>query len=115
MKAIFAAVTIVIGCIAVSAQAGEVKKPLAEWTCADFVALDAQFQPKAVYWATAYAKSGKPEAAVIDFDGTEKLTPAIIADCKQDPKASFWTTLKSDWQKLETAAKADVKKIEKKM
>jgi hypothetical protein len=52
---------------------------------------------------------------VIDFDGTEKLTPAIITDCKQDPKASFWATLKADWQKLETAAKADVKKVEKKM
>jgi acid stress chaperone HdeA len=115
MKTISAAVMIAAGCMALSVQAADVKKPLAEWTCADFLAVDAQFQPKAVYWATAYAKSGKPEAAVIDFAGTEKLTPEIIADCKLDPKASFWTTLKTDWQKLEAAAKADAKKVEKKM
>jgi hypothetical protein len=40
MKVITAAVTIVVGCLAVSAQAADVKKPLADWTCADFVALD---------------------------------------------------------------------------
>jgi acid stress chaperone HdeA len=115
MKVISAAVGIAVCCIAFSAQAAEVKKPLAEWTCADFVGLDAQFQPKAVYWAAAYAKSGKPEAAVLDVEGIEKLTPAVVADCKQDPKASYWTTLKADWQKLDAAAKADAKKVEKKL
>jgi acid stress chaperone HdeA len=115
MKVIPIATAIAAGCIAIAAQAAEVKKPLTEWTCADFVGLDAQFQTKAVYWAAAYAKSGKPEAAVIDIDGIEKLTPAVVADCKQDPKASYWTTLKADWQKLEAAAKADAKKVEKKL
>jgi acid stress chaperone HdeA len=115
MKFVPVAVAMTVGCIALSSQAAEVKKPLAEWTCADFVGLDAQFQPKAVYWAAAYAKSGKPEAAVLDVDGIEKLTPAVVADCKQDPKASYWTTLKADWQKLEAAVKADAKKVEKKL
>jgi len=35
-----------------------------------------------VYWAVAYAKGGKPQAAVLDIDGTEQITPVLIANCK---------------------------------
>jgi hypothetical protein len=30
-----------------------------------------------VYWAAAYGKGGKPEAAVIDVEGTEKVVLAV--------------------------------------
>ncbi|HYQ91385.1 MAG TPA: acid-activated periplasmic chaperone HdeA [Candidatus Competibacteraceae bacterium] len=79
-------------------------KPLAKMTCEDFIGLDESFQPKAVYWAAAYAKGGKPEAAVLDVDGIESVIPVIIEECQKTPKASFWEKVK-----------AEIKKIEKKM
>jgi acid stress chaperone HdeA len=80
------------------------KKPLGKMTCEDFLAVDDAFKPKVVYYAVAYAKGGKPEAAVIDVEGTDALTPMLIEECKANPKESFWKKVK-----------AEVKKIEKKM
>lgn len=89
------------------------KKPLGQWTCEDFVAVEDQFKPKVVYWASAYSKSGKPEAALLDIDGTETVTPAIVDACVKNPKASFWQTLQGEWKKAEAAAAKDMKKLER--
>ena len=86
------------------AQSGGPKKPLGKMTCEDFLLVEDTFKPKVVYWAVAYGKGGKPEAAVIDVEGTEKVIPVLVEACKKAPKESFW-------QKL----KAEVKKLEKKM
>jgi len=86
------------------AQSSGAKKPLGKMTCEEFLVLEDTFRPKVVYWAAAYGKGGKPEAAVLDVEGTEKVVPIIVEECKKAPKASFW-------QKL----KAEVKKLEKKM
>ena len=86
------------------AQSGAAKKPLGKMTCEDFLAVEDTFKPKVVYWAVVYGKGGKPEAAVLDVEGTEQVVPVIIEVCKKAPKESFW-------QKL----KAEVKKLEKKM
>jgi acid stress chaperone HdeA len=97
---------LVIGGVATSAgAAGNNKKPVTQWTCADFLAVEDQFKPKVVYSATAYSKAGKPEAAVIDIEGTEKVTPMIISECQKAPRASFWDTLKAEWHKLEAKVK----------
>ena len=101
--------------VATTATAAETKKPVGQWTCADFLAVEDQYKPKAVYWATAYAKGGKPEASVIDIEGTEKVTPMIIDECTKAPQASFWQKLKAEWKKVKAEAKAEAKKIEKKM
>ncbi|MBL8529328.1 MAG: acid-resistance protein [Burkholderiales bacterium] len=111
---------LVISSVAASAFAADAKKPVAEkpiaqWTCAEFIGVDDQFKPKVVYAATAYAKGGKPEASVIDVEGTEKVTPMIIDECQKAPQASFWQKLKAAWAKVEADAKAEMKKIEKKM
>lgn len=82
------------------------KKPMSQWKCEEFLALDAQFQPKAVYAATELTKKGKPEASVFDIDGTEKVIPIVIAECQKTPKESFWAKVKAAWKKVE----ADVKK-----
>lgn len=76
-------------------------KPLAKMTCEDFAGLDETFQPKAVYWAAAYAKGGKPEAAVLDVDGIESAVPFIVEECQKAPKASFWEKVKAEVKKLE--------------
>lgn len=76
------------------------KKPMAQWKCEEFLALDAQFQPKAVYAATELTKTGKPEDSVLDIDGTEKVIPLIISECKKAPQESFWDKVKAAWKKV---------------
>lgn len=109
------ALSLAVAAVATTASAADAKKPVGQWTCADFLAVDDQFKPKAVYWATAYAKGGKPEASVIDIEGTERVTPMIIDECTKAPQASFWQKLRAEWKKVEAEAKAEMKKIEKKM
>jgi len=87
-----------------SAESSAAQKPLGKMTCEDFLAIDDSFKPKVVFWAVAYGKGGKPEAAVLDVEGTDKITPELIEACKAQPKESFWKKVK-----------AEVKKIEKKL
>ena len=39
----------------------------------------------------------------------------IIDECTKAPQTSFWQKLKGEWKKVEAEAKAEMKKIEKKM
>ncbi len=87
------------------AQSPAKKKALGKWTCEEFLAVDDQFKPRAVYWATAYAKGGKPEASILDIEGTEQVTVAVIEECKKVPKESFWQKVKGEWRKLEAKVK----------
>jgi acid stress chaperone HdeA len=91
--------------------AADTKKPVAKWTCADFLGVDDTFKPKAVYWATAHAKAGKPATTTINIEGTEKVIPFIIDDCTKAPQASFWQKLKAAWKKVD----AELKQVEKKI
>ena len=85
-----------------SAQSGAAaKKPLVKLQCEEFLAYEESFKPKVVYWAVAYGKGGKPEAAVLDVEGTEKLIPVIIEKCKQAPKDSFYEKVKAESKKTE--------------
>jgi len=108
------ALPLMVLAVTTSAVAAENKKPVSQWTCTEFLAVDDQFKPKVVYAATAYAKGGKPEASVIDIEGTEKVTPMIIDECQKAPQASFWQKLKDSWAKVEADAKTEMKKIEMK-
>lgn len=112
-RALLIAPVLVLG-LAVTAVAGENKKPVSQWTCQEFLAVDGQFQPKVIYSASMLTKKGKPEGAMIDVAGTEKVVPIVISECKKTPQASFWTKVKSAWAKVEADAKAAVKKVEKK-
>jgi acid stress chaperone HdeA len=87
--------TALIGGSTLAYAQGGSKKPLGKLTCEEFLALDDTFKPKMVYWAAAYGKGGKPEAAVLDVEGTEKVIPVIIEKCKSAPKDSFYSTTKS--------------------
>jgi acid stress chaperone HdeA len=75
-------------------------KPLGKMTCQDFLAMDETVKPKVVYWAVAYAKGGKPEAAVLDVEGTDTITPLLIQDCTAKPRDSFWKKVKAEVKKL---------------
>ena len=81
------------------AQGSAPKKPLGKLTCEEFLAFDDTVKPKVVYWAAAYGKGGKPEAAMLDVEATEKVIPVIIEKCKATPKAPFLKTLKAESSK----------------
>lgn len=70
-------------------------------SCEDFVGLDENFQPRAVYWAVAYGKRDAPKAELVDVDSVETLIPFVIEECKKAPKKSFWQKVKEEWKKLE--------------
>src|SRR3954469_11721472 len=100
--------------IAIAIPAGaaaDTKKPVAKWTCADFLGVEEDFKPKLIYWATAHVKADKPEVATINIEGTEKVIPIVIEDCKKAPQDSFWQKLDAGWKRLE----GDVRSLEKKL
>jgi len=86
------------GAMCTFAESGN--KTLGNMTCEDFLAFDETVKPKVVYWAVAYGKGGKPQAAVLDIEGTDKITPMLIADCQAKPKDSFWKKVKAEVKKL---------------
>lgn len=102
---------VIASCVlAAQAAVADTKKPVSKWTCEEFLAVQDDFQPKVVYWATAKAKSGKPDS-VVDIEGTEKVVPVIIDDCKKAPSDSFLTKLRNAWRAVE----ADAKKLKDKL
>lgn len=115
MKRMRYVLPLVIAGVAASAAVAGPKKPVAQWTCADFIAIDDQFKPKVVYWATGYAKGGKTEARELDIEGIEKLTPMIIAACEKEPRESFWKKLKGEWHKAGHETKSEMEKMKEKM
>lgn len=75
------------------AQAADHKKPVTEWTCEDFLAVDSTFQPVAVGFAEALNSKEKPEDAVLDVDGIQTLTPVVVQACGTDKAANFKKTV----------------------
>ncbi|WP_319024645.1 acid-activated periplasmic chaperone HdeA [Microbulbifer hainanensis] len=113
-KLVILPLVIAAGITSFSAVA-ETKKHLKDWTCEDFLAIDDQYKPKVVYWASAYSKKGKPEDGMLDIEGTEKVTPMIIEACGKAPKESFGKKLKGEWHKLEKGTKGEMEKMKDKM
>ena len=91
-----------------AALADDNKKPVSNWTCEEFLAVEGDFQPKVIYWASGQTK-GKP--GVVDVEGTEKIVPVVIDECKKTPTNSFTQSLKNAWRSLE----AEAKKIKEKL
>lgn len=75
-------------------------KPVNSWTCEDFLALESSFRPTAVGYAEALNNKDKPEDAVIDVQGIETVTPAVIEACTQDKESSFKDKVQNEWDKL---------------
>jgi acid stress chaperone HdeA len=98
---------------AVSAAEESKPKPVSDWTCLDFLAVDDKFKPKVVYAASVASQGTKPSSTFIDIAGTEMVTPMIIDDCTKQPTSSFLQQLKSDWSKVKADAKADGQKLRK--
>lgn len=80
------------------------KKALGNWTCEEFLAVETDYQPKVVYWATAQAKGGK-DNSFIDIEGSERVVPMVVDDCKKTPSGSFLQKLREAWRSIEAEAK----------
>jgi hypothetical protein len=52
----------------------------------------------------------RAQAEILDIEGTDKLTPIIVDECRKAPKASFWQKVKAEWRKVES----EMKKVEQK-
>ena len=94
---------ILLSCVLVTpimANASPTKKPVNNWTCEDFLALDESYQPTAIGVATALNNKGKPGAQVLDVEGIQKVTPIIIEECKKDKKQNFKQKLTAEWMKM---------------
>lgn len=102
---------IIVSAAATQSVAAAATKPLADWTCADFVGTEDIVKPKIIYWAAGVAKAGEPKTATIDVVETDKIIPFISNDCQKDPQASFWQTLSTVWEKGEKTVESLEKKL----
>jgi acid stress chaperone HdeA len=83
--------------------AGSTGKKVSEWTCEDFLAVDESFRPTAVGIGEMVNRKGKVEDQVVDVDGIAAVTPELVQVCGKEPKASFLTKLKAEWEKVKKA------------
>ena len=97
---VVAATSMTVGGITVSHAASSQKKSIDKITCQEFVALQETYQPMYVAWAWGYNYGQTdPSAAWVDMDGIEDVTPTLVAECQQDPQATFWSKVKSKFRK----------------
>ncbi len=92
MKKYFIVGLIAASLTSISAFADDGKKdakPIAKWTCEEFLAIDDNFYPTAVGFGELLTKKDKVEDAVLDVDGIQTLTPIVVEACKKDTKANF--------------------------
>lgn len=75
-------------------------KPINSWTCEDFLAVDDDFQPTAIGFAEALNSKNKPEDAVLDISGIEKITPLVVQACEKDKTLSFKDRVRAEWDKI---------------
>lgn len=75
-------------------------KPVSSWTCEDFLALNEEFQPAAVGFAEGLNSKDKPEDAVLNISGIEKVTPMVIQACHEDNHVSFKEKVRAEWDKV---------------
>ena len=93
-KKSFALLMGILTCAGISIPA-MASKQAAKMTCEDFVALDEIARPKVVYFVEGFNRNGKPEDAVIDFDQTDRLVPMVYEECKNNPKHTVLSKVKS--------------------
>ncbi|WP_130904898.1 MULTISPECIES: acid-activated periplasmic chaperone HdeA [unclassified Pseudomonas] len=92
-QAFIATLAILVSSSVLAAKAP--KTPVDKWTCSDFLEMDEEYQPSAVFFVEGFTKSGTPVDAVMDVDGTLTQTPRVVDACTENPQASFVNTIKS--------------------
>jgi len=83
--------------------AADKSTPVNKWTCEDFLAVDTTFQPTAVGFAEALNSKDKPEDAVLDVQGIQTVTPAVVQACTDDKSGNFKDKVEQEWGKVKKA------------
>lgn len=95
---------IILSCVALApmfVNASPDKKPVNNWTCEDFLALNETYQPTAIGVAIAVNMNNKGvENQIIDTQGIETVTPIVVQACEKDKKQSFKERLAKEWAKI---------------
>jgi len=91
---------VVVSGVTISHAASSGKKSIDKITCEEFTGLDETYQPTYVAWAWGYSQGqSDPSAVLVDVDGVSEITPYVVEECKAEPKASFWSKVKSKFHK----------------
>lgn len=69
-----------------ASHAADAKKPMSLWLCSDFLQVTESYRPIAVSYAAALNHQGKPEDAVLNVEGIQKMTPLLVKQCNENPK-----------------------------
>jgi acid stress chaperone HdeA len=66
------------------------KKPLAQTSCKDYLAMDEVIKPKFIYYTAGYSMRGKPVGANFDVVYVDKMMPVIDEYCRVHLTASAY-------------------------
>lgn len=92
------AVLLVLGCAAKTpAPAGSPQLTLnpKKTTCAEFLALGSDVQPRLIAWVDGYSRAGtvrQQDVGVVDVD---RETKVLVVACEQAPTESFWDKVRA--------------------
>ncbi|MEX9214825.1 acid-resistance protein [Providencia rettgeri] len=98
-KTLFTSI-IVMSLMSASAFAATNAKPVSQWTCEDFLAIDDAFYPTAIGAAEIITQKGKVEDPTLDISGIETSTPLIVEACEKAPKESFIQKVEAHLKKM---------------
>ena len=68
---------------------------LTKMTCAEFLTLGEDVQPRAVAWLDGYSKAGTLKAQDVGEVDIDRQMDVLVVACKQDPKPTFWDKVRA--------------------
>ena len=80
--------------VAVPAAAAHKVNPT-KMTCAEFLALGEDVQPRVVAWLDGYSKGGTLKAQDVGEVDIDRQMEVLIVACRQDPKPTFWDKVRA--------------------
>jgi acid stress chaperone HdeA len=75
-------------------------KKIEQITCREFLGLRDRFQPQAVSYLVGYTKAHRPEDAVFEVSGVDRLTPVIIKTCQTRPQETLLQRIKDELKRF---------------
>ena len=66
------------------------KKPIAQTSCNDYLAMDDVVKPKFIYYSVGQSKSGKPTSITFDVVAVDKIIPVVDEYCRVHLTASAY-------------------------
>lgn len=74
---------------------GKGAAPLTTMTCQEFLLLDDNIQPLAVYWLDGYRKGQLKGDEDVGMVALDRPISAVVNECKRTPKETLWQKIKN--------------------